>query len=248
MTWPSEPQNPYQPPPEQPATAPPPFVPPYGQHPYGGQPYPDQGYPTQPYAAQPYTGQPYQPYQPQHLGLPYQAFPPPRRHSRALPWLITAGVLLAVALMIAVALPVVRQSTARCGSERAPFGASHAAAAYVSAVNAATPGWLSMSKTIQDQDYKVRPDQMSIQLEADRQFLTALKSISFPAPQQPAAQNLVTAVEQYDAFVQTASQNPGYLSAHQSEDRALNDARAAASNELRRELRLPASLCTYYRP
>lgn len=260
MTWPSEPQDPYQPPrPGQPSAQQPPFPPPYGQQPYQQLPPYEPQPSTQPYQQLPTYQQQYQqpyaqPYQQQPYGQqpppyqPYQAFPPPRRHSRALPWLIALGVVVSVAIMVAVALPVALRNTARCGSERAPLGASPAAVAYVHAINASTPEWMAMSKTIADQGYKVKPEQMTMQLAADQKFVTALKGIQFPAAQQPAAQNLITAVEQYDAFVQTASENPGFLSEHQADDQALNNNRAAASSVLRQQLHLPASRCSYNRP
>lgn len=266
MTWPYDPYSP-QPqgdPNQQPDAQP--YAPPsapagytsqqYGQQPSVGYPPSQQPYPS-PYQGQhqsQYQGQYQTPYPGQYPGqyqTPYLSpylTPPPRRHSRALPWFITLGVLAFVALMVAVAVLVYRQNHQTCGAERAPFGASAAAVAYVRAVNASTPEWMSMSSTIQSQDYKVRPEQMVLQLQADEKFVTALKGIAFSPAQQPAAQALITSVEQYDAFVQTASENPGYLNAHQAEDRTLNDNRAAASSELRRVLRLPLSRCTYNRP
>lgn len=262
MTWPNNPYSPDQPDggPDRPPVEPPygqpspqAFPPPYGQQPYQ-QPYTSQPYGQQPYPSQPYGQQPYQPgYQQPYAQQPYQAYqpygtPPPRQHSRALPWLITLGVLGFVALMVAVAVPVFRQNHQSCGAEHAPAGASAAAVAYVQAVNASSPEWLAMSSTIAAQGQKVRPEQMTMQLEADRKFVAALKGIQFPQAQQPAAQALISSVEQYDAFVQTASENPGYLNAHQAEDRTVNDDRAAASAELRRELRLPLSRCSYNRP
>lgn len=260
MTWPYEPQSPDQQPYGQPV--PPPFTPPSSQpyappssQPYGQPAQQPYGSPYQPPAQQPYQppaqpgyppyGSPYQ--QPYPQGRPYLS-PPPRRSSRALPWLIGLGVLLFIVVMGAIALPVVRQQHAACGSERAPFGASAAATAYVRAVNASYPDWSAMSDTIRSQGMKVRPDQMVMQLQGDEKFLAALKTIPFSASQRPAADGLITAIEQYDAFVQTASQNPGYLSANQEQDRTLNDARALASSRLRSALRLPLSSCTYNRP
>lgn len=265
MTWPYEPQPPDQQPYGQPV--PPPFTPPSSQPyaPPSAQPYaqPAQqpyGSPYQPPAQQPYQppaqpgyppyGSPYQQPYPQGYAQPYRPYlaPPPRRSSRALPWLVGLGVLLFIVVMGAIALPVVRQQHVACGSERAPFGASAAATAYVRAVNASYPEWSAMSRTIRSQDMKVRPDQMVLQLQGDEKFLAALKTIPFSASQRPAADGLITAVEQYDAFVQTASQNPGYLSANQEQDRTLNDARALASSRLRSTLRLPLSSCSYNRP
>lgn len=222
-------QQPYA---QQPPYVQPPHVQPV-QQPYGHQPY-------QPYAQQPY-GQPYQ--------QPYQGFPPPRRRSRGLPWLIGLGVLVVIGFMVGAAVQVFLVNHAPCGAERAPFGASPAAAAYVRAVNASSPSWTTMSKTIVDQGYKVRPDQLMIQVQADRTFVTALKGISFSASEQGAAQSLITSIEQYDAFLQTSAQTPGYLSAHLAEDGALQDAREAASGDLRRALHLPLTTgCGYHRP
>ncbi|WP_263731881.1 hypothetical protein [Cellulomonas sp. SG140] len=264
MTWPYEPQPPDQQPYGEPA--PPPFTPPNSQpyappsaQPYGQPAQQPYGSPYQP-PAQPYQppeqpgyppyGSSYQQPYPQGYPQPYRPYlsPPPRRSSRALPWLIGLGVLVFIVVMGAIALPVVRQQHAACGSERAPFGASAAATAYVRAVNASYPDWSAMSDTIRAQDMKVRPDQMVMQLQGDEKFLAALKTIPFSASQRPAADGLITAIEQYDAFVQTASQNPGYLSANQEQDRTLNDARALASSRLRNALRLPLSSCTYNRP
>lgn len=273
MTWPYEPQPPDQQPYGQPA--PPPFTPPSPQpftppssqpyappsaQPYGQPAQQPYGSPYQPPAQQPYQppaqpgyppyGSPYQQPYPQGYAQPYRPYlsPPPRRSSRALPWLVGLGVLLFVVVTTAVAMSVVRQTHAACGSERAPFGASAAATAYVRAVNASYPDWSAMSNTIRSQDFKVRPDQMVLQLQGDEKFLAALKTIPFSASQRPAADGLITAIEQYDAFVQTASQNPGYLSANQAQDRTLNDARALASSRLRSALRLPLSSCSYNRP
>lgn len=261
MTWPYEPQPPDQQPYGQPAPqpfappSPPPYAPPSAQ-PYGQPAQQPYGSPYQPPAQQPYQppaqpgyppyGSPYQQPYPQ----PYQPYlpPPPRRSSRALPWLVGLGVLVLLVVMTAIAVPVFRQTHAACGSERAPFGASAATVAYVRAVNASNPEWSAMSSTIKSQDFKVRPDQMVLQLQGDEKFLAALRTIPFSASQRPAADGLITAIEQYDAFVQTASENPGFLSAHQAEDRTLNDQRAAASSRLRSSLRLPLSSCTYNRP
>lgn len=268
MTWPYDPPNqppsgqqPFEPP------QPPPYQPPYQPQPqpYGappapyGQPYPQQPYPQQPYGQQqPYPQQPYgqpptygQPYgqpQPYGYGPPPYLPPPPRPQSRSLPWLIAAGVLVLVAIQVIVAIPTFRQNHTACGAERAPIGASAAAVAYVRAVNAGYPGWESMSKTIADQGNKVRPDQLGLQIQTDQQFVTALKGIPFSAKQQPAATALIESVDQYDAFLQVSAENPGYLSAHQTDDGTLNDNRARAGSELRRVLGLPQSRCTLNRP
>ena len=247
MTWPYD----AQPPDPQPDPRQGPAYQPYGQpspqaygqayqQPYGQQPY------QQPYAQQPPYARPYQ--QPPY-GQPYQGFPPPRRHSRALPWLIGLGVLVVIGFMVGAAVQVFLVNHAPCGAERAPFGASPAAVAYVHAVNASSPSWTTMSKTIVDQGYKVRPDQLMIQVQADQTFVTALKAIPFSASEQAKAQSLIDSIEQYDAFLQTSAQTPGYLSAHLAEDGSLQDAREAASGDLRRALRLPlATGCAYHRP
>lgn len=248
---PSGPQNPYDPPqpyaPQPSAYQPPPYPPqPYGAPP-SQQPYPQQPYgQQQPYPPQPFYGQPYG--QPVAYGPPPYLPPPPPRRSRSLPWLIAAGVLVVVAIMVAAAIPAFRQSMASCGSERAPVGTSAPAAAYVRAVNAAYPGWHSMSQTIADQGHKVYAQQLSQQIQTDQSFVTDLKGIAFTAKQQPAAAALIESVNQYDAFLQVSLENPGYLGAHQTEDQTLNDTRAAASAELRRVLGLPSSRCSYNRP
>ena len=253
MTWPYDAQPPDPQPDPQPGPAPQPYGPPYPR-PYGQgyqQPYPQQPYPQQPYGQQPSYAQPYQqPYgqQPSYQ-QPYQGFPPPRRHSRALPWLIGLGVLVVIGFMVGAAVQVLLVNHAPCGAERAPFGASPAAVAYVHAVNASSPSWTTMSKTIADQGYKVRPDQLTIQVEADQTFVTALEGISFSASEQAAAQSLITSIDQYDAFLQTSSETPGYLSANLAEDDSLQNAREAASGDLRRSLGLPLTTgCAYHRP
>ena len=255
MTWPYDAQPPDPQPDRQrdPEQAPlhPPYVQPYPQG--YGQPYPPP-YAQQPYAQQPPYAQPYQqtyaqqPYA-QPYQQPYQGFPPPRRHSRGLPWLIGLGVLVVVGFMVGAAVQVLLVNHAPCGAERAPFGASPAAVAYVHAVNASSPGWTTMSKTIVNQGYKVRPDQLTIQVEADQTFVTALEGISFSASEQAAAQSLITSIDQYDAFLQTSSETPGYLSANLAEDDSLQNAREAASGDLRRSLGLPVTTgCAYHRP
>ena len=256
MTWPYDAPPPDPQPDPQPGPAPQPYGPPYPR-PYGQgypQPYAQQPYPQQPYGQQPSSSQQYQQYgpqpsYPQPYQQPYQGFPPPRRHSRALPWLIGTGVLAVVAFMVGAAVQVFLVNHAPCGGERAPFGASPAAVAYVRAVNASSPAWTTMSKTIVDQGYKVRPDQLVIQIQADQTFVTALEGIPFSSSEQAAAQSLITSIGQYDAFLQTSSETPGYLSANLAEDDSLQNAREAASGELRRALRLPLTTsCAYHRP
>jgi hypothetical protein len=130
----------------------------------------------------------------------------------------------------------------------ATSGRSPAARAYIDAVNRAIPRWQKVSDTLAAEGYVTHREDLLAQGQADASFLADLRRISFPADNRPLSNNLISWIEQYDAFLTTASQQHGYRAAHQQQDDILNNGRASASALLRLTLGLPQSNCASNRP
>lgn len=220
-----------------PGGPPPPASPP---HPYPGPPAygPSLGVP----------GPPPAPY-----GYGFAPPPPPRRRGVGVvvALVVVVVVLVLGAVVAAVVLPVAlsqRTALAPCGTETAPSGAGADAIAYVEAVNRTTPARQELSDTIADAGMRMSTDDLVTAVELDDLFLADLRAITFAPASQPAARRMVVAVEDYQAFVQRAIDEPGYLDAHRDEDAAVNRERAAAGEELRTALGLAQSGCVFNRP
>ena len=176
---------------------------------------------------------------------------------------IWAVALSCVGVVVSIALSMSLLSTlaARSGiaesprpnpavcTQVAPADASAAAVAYLDAVNSATPAWQALDAKIAAAGMMMSTDDMRSQIDADATYLDGLRMITYPTEAQTKlGTDLVTAVMAYDEFVLAASNQPGYLAQHQSDDDAVNNVRARASARLRDALSLPPSVCSFNRP
>ena len=86
---------------------------------------------------------------------------------------------------------------------------------------------------------------ISAQIAADQQFLNSLQAIPYPSNVQTDATTLQNDIKNYDLLL-SEEENGGAIS-----NSALNNARSvrlAASSQLRTDLGLPASTCSFYEP
>ncbi|MCR6491544.1 hypothetical protein [Cellulomonas sp. P24] len=95
--------------------------------------------------------------------------------------------------------------------------------------------------------YIYRTDLLA-QVDADKLFLAALRGITFPTDAAAAAENLIAAIEAYDAFLMAGYKDLASYVSNPNEDDHLNATRAQSSGHLRSLLGLPASTSTFLRP
>jgi len=86
---------------------------------------------------------------------------------------------------------------------------------------------------------------INAQVTADQQFLSSLQAITYPANARADSATLQNDIKSYDSLI-SQEENIGTVS-----DASLisaRSARSAASSQLRTDLGLPASTCSFYEP
>ena len=177
--------------------------------------------------------------------------PIPRRSSPARRVLPALLVLAVVAVGVVLLWNRHRASTAAHADPcvtAIPVGAAPAAAAYLNAVAAATPGWEKVDQSLQHEQNITHADDVLAQLRTDTSYLNSLQSIDFPPQAADDAATFEAAVQTYLDFLTNAAADPSYLAQNASEDFQVNEARAEAAAHLRADLGLPPSSCTFRRP
>jgi len=123
-----------------------------------------------------------------------------------------------------------------------------AGSAYLAAVDASMPAWQAIDAMLTANNGDVYRDDLLTQVDADAPFLAALVAIQFPPDAAPAANELVAAVQAYDAFLTTEYENFGTYGWYTAQDEQLRQTRADSSAHLRDVLGLPASTAMLRRP
>lgn len=129
-----------------------------------------------------------------------------------------------------------------------PAGASAAAFAYVDAVNASLAGRIGLDTTLAAEGGVVHRNDLLTEATLDQQFVSALRTITFPSQTQKDASALMRTVGAYLDLMSRSYAQHGYLAAHAGLDASLDNQRAQEAAQLRNDLGIPASGCVFRRP
>lgn len=129
-----------------------------------------------------------------------------------------------------------------------PSETSAAGSAYLAAVDAATPAWRNVDAMLSAHPGYIYRTDLLAQVNADAPFVASLRGITFPSEAVVAAEDLISAIEAYDAFLMAGYNNLDSYVSNPKEDDHLNTIRAQSSGHLRSLLGLPPSTSTFLRP
>jgi hypothetical protein len=90
---------------------------------------------------------------------------------------------------------------------KGPSGASPAAVAYVSSLNAVVPLWISITQSLASNGYIARPQNFVAEASADSELLRGLEVVEFPGPEEVPAARFESALGGYIGELQLITRN-----------------------------------------
>jgi hypothetical protein len=182
---------------------------------------------------------------------------PLRGWTRTMLWLTPVLTVLFVTVAVGLRLasstaananaPDIATSASQC-QETAPANTSPVARAYLADLNNAYAGWVNVSQSLIAENHDPHQDDLANEMTTDVNLVRGIRTIPFSGPAAATAGQLAATLDDYAEALQTSVDQYGYFAAHEHQIQQINRSAMPLAAELRTELGLPKSRCTYWAP